>query len=108
MTDLIAFLSARLDEDEARGPDIHHADCWSCSPDRFPLDNTCTCDTPARMLRQAEAGRTVLDLATTITQSEIPVPDGSHKGAADALRFVLAAWATVYSDHPDYLQEWKP
>ena len=109
MTDLTAFLSARLDEDKQRASDIHHAECWSCSPDRFPLDSTCTCDTPARALREVQAKRNILG-------RHAPYPD--HPAYCEHCNdgLLQQRWpcedvlviAAVYVDHPDYRpEEWK-
>lgn len=148
MDELIAFLLARLDEEEAAAKTATESPwAWEATGEKdnswaiglvqteegetisgridagegIVIDGVCESingrladavhiirHDPARVLREVEAGRMVLDLAATIMQSDIPVAFGSHKGAADALRLVLAAWATIYSDHPDYQEEWKP
>ena len=98
--DLVAFLRARLDEDEtaatagvqwfstddlapnggfsraaqaAKRGDIRSVGAWH----------------PARVFREVEAKRVIVD---------------SHVATAAMLRLLAA----VYSDHPDYREEWKP
>lgn len=78
--DLVAFLRARLDEDEA-----------------WVVDGDCPCpegglipNCPERVLREVEAKRRLVGWAET-----------------KAL-YVLTALALPYADHPDYRQEWRP
>src|SRR5262245_17316529 len=112
MNDLVAFLRARLDEDEATarqamtalesgwpdyqtydGPDLDAATDYL---DRFP---------PARVLREVEAKRAIAGLhhqaerapnwCAECDEEWFPCPTLRHL-------------ATVYRDHPDYRQEWRP
>jgi hypothetical protein len=114
---LIAFLNARLDEDEAgaRTPD-------------------CDCGYLARVLREVEAKRAILAehfILTNEDRSEAyeefsVVPWGAKGGAGDqgsgcvtchyygmggvkgyGICRTVRLLAAVYSDHPDYRQEWK-
>ena len=141
MSDLAAFLSARLDEDEAAakaaasvaGPDWRFdlADSYLKSPLGSFVADTMNAPygdeaigpflarhSPGRVLRDVEAKRAILAehgpanggrdadrcrVCTAIT----------HTGAGhtDARRFrapcpTLLFLAAVYSDHPDYRQEW--
>ena len=108
---LAEFLAARLNEDEAGSREIHEARvCSGCSdgweagfdPDR------CDCGYPARVLREAEAGRKILAQIVPelerwkgFVESEYnSYPDYDH---LDLLKIMAA----VYSDHPDYCEEWK-
>ena len=78
MTDLIAFLNARLDEDERYlTSNQHHL--WTQRP-----------------LREVEAERKLL-------ADRWGGPD--HQ---DMWEHHVRLLAAVYSDHPDYRQEWKP
>ncbi len=103
MDDLIAFLAARLGEDEAlakRGEEVF-ATGWPDYQtfDSPELDDACKyLDRfgPARVLREVEAKRAV------ITQWEHS-PAGSPV-LTNALYRLAAAW----SDHPGYRPEWKP
>jgi Family of unknown function (DUF6221) len=117
---LTEFLTARLDEDEAAHREIHEARvCSGCSdgweagfdPDR------CDCGYPARVLREVEAKRKIL--ADYECQSGFSLPEGVHDGRdpderecdqalKDALEIVICDLAAIWSDHPDYQQEWKP
>ena len=123
MTDLTAFLNARLDEYEATVNEIHRPRvCGSVDRDgEFDPDPIwCSCDYPARALREVAAGRAILAehgpanggrdagrcrVCTAIAHTGM--------GHTDARRFrapcpTLLFLAAIYSDHPDYDQEWKP
>ncbi len=56
VTDLIAYLNARLDEDTAEAWDRHEGHCATAGPISFP----CDCGYPARVLREVEAVRAVM------------------------------------------------
>jgi hypothetical protein len=108
MDDLTAFLSARLDEDEALANEIHRPrDCGSVDRDgEFDPDPVwCSCDYPARVLREVEAGRLLLrqfGLRGNSVRATVQPPTG---GVWDDLLRMLAL---PYADHPDYRPEWKP
>jgi hypothetical protein len=164
--DLIAFLTARLDEDEAAakaaetgtpwhaaagqfGPRVttgpgedDHWDreisyaVWVCDDeaDGCPDDSRAVMaearhiarHDPARALREVEAKRALLRMHEPVPfwgnnppplkdrtpenavawYCECQCPDGVIQGAypCDTARLLTAVW----SDHPDYRQEWKP
>ena len=127
MSDLVTFLEARLAEDEATVSEIHQPRvCGSVDRDgEFDPDPIwCSCDYPARVLREVAARRHILDLfmSTAALVEHPPVMSEGHPYAGkisaqdyfDArrelavLRPVVVALAAIYSDHPDYRQEWKP
>jgi len=92
--DLAAFLRARLGEDEAVAKDEHER-IWF-SP--YPVIQQ------ERALREAAAGRALLaDYLQAIDDyAEFDVIRINHLKRAVKWR------AAVYSDHPDYRQEWAP
>ncbi|MFF4412134.1 DUF6221 family protein [Streptosporangium sp. NPDC001559] len=119
--DLIAFLKARLDEDEQAadiGAQLHEDEPadpsyaggivnledagWEPGAARRFNDYVTRFD-PARVLHEVEAKRSIIaelwdekdDFPTTWTAS----------GTASA---VLRRLALPYADHPDYRQEWQP
>jgi hypothetical protein len=106
--DLIAFLNARLDEDEAA------AKAWLPfgNPDAAQREHVARRD-PARVLRQVKGGRLIL--AEHGRQW-----DGGHRGCGrcDWDHYVLddvpqacqtvRALGVAWSDHPDYRAEWAP
>jgi Family of unknown function (DUF6221) len=130
--DLIAFATARLDEYEAAakaaasvaGPGWHHGhfDHMGSRPTAMifsaagsPLADMLHYDDeemapfivrhdPARVLREVEAKRAIVSrCAEAIRDQGIWGEDGQAALAEDVLRHLAA----IYSDHPDYRQEWK-
>lgn len=133
MTDLIAFLDARLDEDER---DARYATPgpWHI-PENDPLaycvdspdgsgricrfgDRVRSDDVrnslhivrhdPARILREVEADRRLLAAYAEVAHMDIPDPEpefayGRAVGLGEAVRLRAANW----SDHPDYQPEWE-
>ena len=113
MSDVVAFLNARLDEDESDAQfaiqlQDHYPD------DEFDVDYKWAMMTtdhgprptkgatyvdgapsPQRVLREVEAKRTILNLFDTYRPTSQPLQD------------VLLELAAVYSNHPDYRQEWE-
>ena len=112
--DLVAFLNARLDEDEAharRGEEVFAAG-W---PDYQTFDSPELTDAgryldhfgPARVLREVEAKRAIL--AEHQAVCKLADLTGQEIGFLGWYReWVLKNVAAVYSDHPDYRPEWKP
>jgi hypothetical protein len=128
--DLIAFLSARLDEDEAAAklaareggtwtqddPERHPGSISSLggqvvydegSPDEYQAPHIARHD-PARVLREVEAMRAILAEAGRIAQSASMYPNQGNAAALIAMQTVLKILATGNSGHPDYRPEWKP
>jgi hypothetical protein len=92
--DLVAFLRARLDEDEA----------WVSQWSERGGSHWQWMET--RLLREVEAKRAIL---ARYEQVAATWRDELHGGAtAGTMGFVILRIAAVYSDHPDYRPEWKP
>ena len=96
MSDLIQFLRARLDEDEG----------WGLSPECGQYQD------PDRVLREVEAKRQIVDLYEY--EDQIPTPHrmkdldhASAMGTKTAIGRSLQFLAAIYSDHPDYHEEWR-
>jgi hypothetical protein len=96
--DLAAFLAARLDEDEAIA--VRTVDA-------------------GRLFRQIAAGRAILTAYEEAAEHPYDLPQGIYEGRDDwererddsvlgELEDVARHIAAVYSDHPDYRQEWAP
>ncbi|NKR75810.1 hypothetical protein GS492_25035 [Rhodococcus hoagii] len=125
--DIVTFLRARLDEDgeaarDAAGWDptgsVRDTGLWrreginsvTDSSDRLVLygdgpapygaqaEHIARHD-PARVLREVEAKRRILDLAGEISRSGAEFAEQDY-------RTVTRALAAVYSDHPDYQPHW--
>ena len=109
MDDLIAFFTARLDEGEP-------SDCCGC----FDVNHVPACAPQPwkdRERREIEADRWLLNLyADQVNWLENASPDSDyragkisadyHRGAAEAFLEAIKGRAAVWSDHPDYRQEW--
>ena len=96
MDDLAAFCAARLDEDEGR------AKGWA-EPGgaHWPWLET-------RVLREVAAGRAILAEYGRIAESARRYPNAANAAALIAMQTAVRHLVAVYSDHPDYRQEWKP
>lgn len=133
MADLIAFLKARLDEDEvaAKASAAHSGSAsWDLRPDdpyeefpakvalagaAYPFPWVVACDPedgahiarhdPARVLREVEAKRALVGW-------HVPLEDCEPPQCVVCLEYMpcrtLRALAAAYSDHPDFDQERKP
>lgn len=115
MTDvdeLVAFIRARLDEDQANAWAVH--DVARCDVLQFEedavafarLSSDCDCGMPARVLSGVEAKRRILnDLIPKIAHADELVDRewGSNDDCAGNLVRLLAG---EWSDHPDYRAEW--
>ncbi len=95
MTDVIAFLEARIAEDEAAArvtaPNVPGAD----DADGSPGSPLCA----ARILAECAAKRKILDNVPLVTDIS------SQTGATS--QYVLMCLASVYSRHPDYQEGWR-
>jgi hypothetical protein len=126
MDDLTAFITARLDEDEAATKAVaplghvfdmggerlddqfahirvrHHSeDGRSYSQPDQPATRHFARHDPARVLREVAAKRAIVALAGT------PDDDDPYYGGWDTvMELVLRNLAAVWSDHPDYRPEW--
>ena len=125
MTDLLAFLTARLDEDEAAAKAAWGVE-WDwryvAQPfgERPSIAHTVHIarHDPARVLREVEAKRAILAehgpanggrdsdrcrVCTAIAHTGVGHTDARRFRAPCPTLLILAA---IYSDHPDYRQEW--
>lgn len=130
MDDLIAFLNARLDEDEASARacaevypapwDVndrgHTAYVRADEPTFRIVAELEQHDSihdwlgtrlehiarhdPARVLADVAAKRAIVGLVVT--------PEYAHPGYVEAWRDTLRQLAATYADHPDFKAEWRP
>ena len=112
MSDLVTFLRARLDEDEAAAKAARDAKClpwqddeWSDQPEEWigHYDR----HGPERALREVAAGRAILRWHPSEQMRHIDAsrcPQCEFTWPCPTVRCLAA----VYSGHPDYQQEWKP
>jgi hypothetical protein len=127
MDDLIAFIRARLDEDEqiAREADNRESDWWWGPAAESPAERHIARYDPARVLREVEAKRKSLGLhrpgapadmadAGTLVVCVSCGPSGNDPDLymideqaslypCDTVRLLALPW----SDHPDYREEWR-
>jgi hypothetical protein len=103
VTDIVEFLRARLDEDEAAAAEP--LDDWPSGLAATQLANRFD---PARVLREVEAKRRIVEIHTDsheCTSAEDNCVwisgEGDH---CETLRLL----ALPYCDHSDYQPEWKP
>ena len=102
---LIAFLRARLDEDEQLAGGVLEGNAASRSGG---LVSTLWDEEDARArrdLREVEAGRAILD---AYTRTDGDSPRDRDRGRWDGLHAAVRHVAAVYGDHPGYRPEWKP
>jgi hypothetical protein len=102
MTDLMAFLKARLDADQAEADRIHDIFCdihRGFAGER----GDCDCGEPARVLAEVAALRRIVELHDTIPEEEYCAWCDERK-PCQTLRLL----ATIWADHPDYREEWRP
>lgn len=97
MDDLTAFIRARLGEDEAAADELHNR--IDCDLNRLQSFGECSCGYPARVLREVAAKRALL-----AAYEDAPEFSDPWIGLDAAVRICAAVW----SDHPDYRQEWAP
>lgn len=96
--DLIAFLRARLDEDEERARAVEsHDRRWDYLPPK--ADSYVRRFNPDRVLAEVDAKRQIIDLW------DPNVLAGSY---FDALAQVLRLLALPDAGHPEYRDEWRP
>lgn len=136
MTDeLIAFLRARLAEDEQTARDAggvpwegtDNAQWIHVRPEAIRnetwrlghLGHVATVEhnhdrshilryDPARVLRDVEAKRRIIDAAVATWNNSCDPTDEFWVGLAPMMKSMLKHLATVWSDHPDFDEGWRP
>lgn len=99
--DVLRFLTARLDEDEAS---IAEGDCPCVDGGLMP-----TC--PERVFQEVEVKRRIVELHKGDHQCSTYNHHGdidSYALALDGDCSTMRLLALPYADHPDYQREWKP
>jgi len=120
VSDLIAFMNARLDETEARA--LAAREDWDDESQRYEWNDLseavfahARCLDPELVLREVEAKRKILTRYSLLLAEQEDRDAGLDgvgglgvHGAVTALRPCVIALAAVYSDHPDYDDPWVP
>jgi hypothetical protein len=125
MPDLIAFLLARIDDEEQLARDaasegIPHRTGWQLwtskidtTPGGEPLGPRGSVEaSPARVLAECETKRRIVDLWYSAKReasmgAEWPVKQ-FFDGRQSIIEAALRALALPYADHADYQPEWRP
>jgi hypothetical protein len=112
--DLVQWLRVQLDTDaKAAEPyaekAVHARDC-DMLPDGDRVTYPCDCGVPARVLREIEAKRALVDEYTQAEESldRWTCPDMSDVGRAEGLGAAIALLAVPYADRSGYREEWRP
>lgn len=114
MDDLIAFLSARVEEDRAsEWPHRPNCQMLKRPPTGFPFDNySCNCDAATRWLLEIEAKRAIVDAHRPGPAFGFggPPPVGHCRACRQAQFpcYTMRQLASVYAGHARYRMEWKP
>jgi hypothetical protein len=131
--DLVAFLHARIEEDEALATS---GESWTVFDESvhgtrrvdvdFSIERVVACTRawraehiarhdPVRVLAEVAAKRQLLVVCETAKRNaDLPDPEGGYppavfvNGYASALDHAVRLAALPYADHPDYRQEWAP
>jgi hypothetical protein len=117
VTDLVTFLRARLDEDQAaatRGLDPEDipdakADNVSALHDEYQFEKLVI--TKGRVLREVEAKRRILDRYEDALARITDPAESLYAARAQVKEYeywTLPALALPYSDHSDYEEGWRP
>lgn len=107
----LEFLRARLAEDEQVARAASDPNCYfdllggSKAEERF-----LAVFDPARVLREIEAKRQILDAyeSAVLDDQRDPARGRATAAVRDALAETLRLLALAYSDHPDFQSGWKP
>ena len=91
MSDLVAFLKARLAKDAAAAKAMPGVIEWLTDDGATVVRHD-----PARVLREVEAKRKIL----------ADYDNGYDEGLTPGLDVAVYYLVAVYSDHPDFRQEW--
>lgn len=123
MSDLVTFLRARLDEDEAvlracagGVPQWRPEDIAIFGPDLSPEVRTHIArHDPARVLKEIEAKRRVVELHRPVQKRSTGSGGGVIEDCQVCDHFparypctTLRLLALPYADHPDYQEQWRP
>jgi len=107
MSDLVAFLTARLDETEARA--LAAREDWDDESQQYEWNDLseavyahARCLDPALVLREVEAKRKIVRRCMAGMDELDVYPNGLLTPRALLSRQTLMDLAAVYSDHPDY------
>lgn len=112
--EIVAWLRARLDEDEKAAADARDdVESWWQDPAQdSPAELHIARHSPERVLREVEAARRVLDMwqdPDTIEESiNYAVSSADYQiASADTVDRIVRVMASAYADHPDYRAQWS-
>jgi hypothetical protein len=105
---LAEFIAARLSEDETAAKAAGsrpNGPLWEDGTRHTVVAAHINRHDPSRVLREVTAKREILAECSTLVIVGVAYPD--EAGPESAAR-ILQLLASVYSDHPDYQDKWKP
>lgn len=125
--DLVAFLRAQLDADEAAARNVYtqapwrtgtthqgwpsvEGDGWTVVSTPYEADaaHIARWD-PQRVLGEVAAKRRILDAWQAVYDDiQEPYTGDQRMGEGFGLDHAVQCLATAYADHPDFREEWKP
>lgn len=113
--ELVTWLRAQIDEDErvAQFAMPRRGEEWNASYGHafvilVDVDRHSKRHSPARVLREVQAKRRILEVATSqIKVAEILPPEHAQQAAARA-QGIIQLLAVPYADRPGYRDEWRP
>jgi hypothetical protein len=118
MDELIAFLRARLDEDEqvalaAKGHRVFDGTGIVADRDRSVTLGSHVAThiarhDPARVLADVEAKRQIIEGFAELHHNPARHTDAVLHLQWNVLRHVVLVLAQPFADHPDYREEWRP
>lgn len=110
-TDLVAFLKARLDEDEQVAAEVSPSGSLRAAELMVVQDGygfgAISIDS-ARVLAEVQAKRAILDAHEDPARPPSRWDGCDDECQWDALRYVLQVLALPYASHPDFDEAWRP
>jgi hypothetical protein len=111
MSDLVAFLVARVEEDAARArAELAHRPASSVGVALLPEQTLADCESKKRIVERFQAVRK-LWLETQVNELHIGqqhLEQARRGGEMDGLWRSMTLLAMAYSNHPDYDAQWRP
>jgi len=102
---MVEFLLARVADRERYAKDTHDRDCETVPREGMYGPFPCNCGEPERVLAECEAARRRIVEDCDERSLDLSGAEPSAYALADR---ILRALSSVYADHPDFREEWRP